>query len=120
MFQGGRVARRWDLFRKGLAAETPNPIFFEVDQKCRLLFSVNAIDTSDGGPGGAIRAFALGERSDEQREFRSVLRQFCEDKIAPGAARRDQTGEYEADPDPRPMPELPFRLAHEHRSGEGS
>ncbi len=32
--------------------------------------------------------------SDEQREFRSVLRQFCEDKIAPRAAEIDRTAEY--------------------------
>jgi alkylation response protein AidB-like acyl-CoA dehydrogenase len=33
----------------------------------------------------------------EQHEFRAVLRQFCEEKIAPGAARRDATGEYDWD-----------------------
>jgi alkylation response protein AidB-like acyl-CoA dehydrogenase len=33
----------------------------------------------------------------EQREFRSVLRQFCEDKIAPGAARRDEEAAYDWD-----------------------
>ncbi len=32
--------------------------------------------------------------SDEQREFRSVLRQFCEDKITPLAAEADRTAEY--------------------------
>jgi alkylation response protein AidB-like acyl-CoA dehydrogenase len=32
--------------------------------------------------------------SDEQREFRAVLRQFCEDKIAPRAAEVDRTAEY--------------------------
>jgi len=32
--------------------------------------------------------------SDEQREFRGVLRQFCEDKIAPRAAEVDRTAEY--------------------------
>jgi alkylation response protein AidB-like acyl-CoA dehydrogenase len=31
----------------------------------------------------------------EQHEFRAVLRQFCDDKIAPGAARRDELGEYD-------------------------
>jgi alkylation response protein AidB-like acyl-CoA dehydrogenase len=33
----------------------------------------------------------------EQREFRAVLRQFSEEKIAPGAARRDATAEYDWD-----------------------
>ena len=32
--------------------------------------------------------------SDEQREFRAVMRQFCDDKIAPRAAEVDRTGEY--------------------------
>jgi alkylation response protein AidB-like acyl-CoA dehydrogenase len=32
--------------------------------------------------------------TDEQREFRSVLRQFCDDKIAPLAGEIDRTGEY--------------------------
>src|SRR5438874_5474139 len=32
--------------------------------------------------------------SDEQREFRAVMRQFAEDKIAPRAAEVDRTAEY--------------------------
>jgi len=32
--------------------------------------------------------------TDEQREFRAVLRQFCDDKIAPRAAEVDRTAEY--------------------------
>ena len=32
--------------------------------------------------------------SDTQREFRTHLRQFCEDKIAPRAAEVDRTAEY--------------------------
>ncbi|MGH2686148.1 MAG: acyl-CoA dehydrogenase family protein, partial [Actinomycetota bacterium] len=32
--------------------------------------------------------------TDEQREFRAVMRQFCDDKIAPRAADVDRTGEY--------------------------
>jgi alkylation response protein AidB-like acyl-CoA dehydrogenase len=32
--------------------------------------------------------------TDEQREFRAVMRQFCEDKIAPRAAEVDRTAEY--------------------------
>jgi alkylation response protein AidB-like acyl-CoA dehydrogenase len=35
--------------------------------------------------------------SDEQHEFRRVLRQFCEDKIAPLAAESDQRAEYSWD-----------------------
>lgn len=32
--------------------------------------------------------------TEEQREFRRVVRQFCEDKIAPNAAEVDRTAEY--------------------------
>ena len=32
--------------------------------------------------------------SEEQRDFRAVMRQFCDDKIAPRAAEVDRTGEY--------------------------
>jgi len=32
--------------------------------------------------------------TDEQREFRAVVRQFCDDKIAPNAAEIDRTAEY--------------------------
>ena len=32
--------------------------------------------------------------TDEQREFRAVLRQFCDDKIAPLAGEIDRSGEY--------------------------
>ena len=32
--------------------------------------------------------------TDEQRDFRAVLRQFCEDKIAPRAAEVDETAEF--------------------------
>ena len=32
--------------------------------------------------------------SDEQRDFRAALRQFCDDKIVPRAAEVDRTGEY--------------------------
>ncbi|MBV8959744.1 MAG: acyl-CoA dehydrogenase family protein, partial [Actinobacteria bacterium] len=32
--------------------------------------------------------------TDEQREFRAVLRQFCDDKIAPRAAEVDREAKY--------------------------
>ncbi|HEX9260509.1 MAG TPA: acyl-CoA dehydrogenase family protein [Acidimicrobiales bacterium] len=35
--------------------------------------------------------------TDEQHEFRAVLRQFCDDKIAPRAAHTDAAGEYDWD-----------------------
>ncbi len=35
--------------------------------------------------------------TDEQRQFRGVLRQFCEDKIAPRAAETDHLARYDWD-----------------------
>ena len=35
--------------------------------------------------------------TDEQRQFREVLRQFCEDKIAPRAAETDHLARYDWD-----------------------
>ena len=35
--------------------------------------------------------------TDEQREFRAVMRQFCDERIAPHAAEIDRTGEYSWD-----------------------
>ena len=35
--------------------------------------------------------------SEEQREFRAVVRRFADDKIAPRAAATDQTAEYDWD-----------------------
>src|SRR5437867_1464656 len=43
----------------GLAAETPNPSFLEIDLKRRLLFSVNEINEFEGKPAGAISAFSI-------------------------------------------------------------
>ena len=35
--------------------------------------------------------------TDEQRELRAALRQFCDDKIAPRAAEVDRSAEYSWD-----------------------
>ena len=60
----GIYAYRFDvttgkLTSLGLAAETPNPTFFETDAARRRLFSVNEIDQFEGKPGGAVSAFAI-------------------------------------------------------------
>src|SRR5262249_20753094 len=44
----------------GLAAETPNPTFFELDLKRRLLFAVNEIDQFEGKPTGVVSAVSIG------------------------------------------------------------
>lgn len=58
---GTDVFQNVTLVPLGLAAETPNPTFFETDPKRRLLFSVNDVEQFEGKPGGAISAFAIGD-----------------------------------------------------------
>jgi 6-phosphogluconolactonase len=43
----------------GLAAETPNTSFLEIDAKRRLVFAVNETDQFDGQPTGAVSAFSV-------------------------------------------------------------
>lgn len=43
----------------GLAAESANPSFLEVDAKRRLVFAVNEVDTFEGKPAGAVSSFAI-------------------------------------------------------------
>jgi 6-phosphogluconolactonase len=58
---GTEVFQNVTLVPLGLAAETPNPTFFETDPTRRLLFAVNEIDQFEGKPGGAVSAFAIDE-----------------------------------------------------------
>jgi 6-phosphogluconolactonase len=43
----------------GLAAESPNPSFLEIDRARGLLFAVNEVDEFDGKSGGAVSAFSI-------------------------------------------------------------
>jgi 6-phosphogluconolactonase len=56
---GDEVFQNVTLVPLGLAAETPNPTFFELDLKRRLLFAVNEIDQFEGKPAGAVSAFSI-------------------------------------------------------------
>lgn len=56
---GTEVSQNVTLVPLGLAAETPNPTFFELDLKRRLLFAVNEIEQFEGKPGGAVSAFSI-------------------------------------------------------------
>jgi 6-phosphogluconolactonase len=47
----------------GLAAETQNPSFLHVDEKRRLIFAVNEIDSFEGKPPGAVSAFKVDNDS---------------------------------------------------------
>ena len=56
---GTEVFQNVTLVPLGLAAETPNPTFFELDLKRRLLFAVNEIDQFEGKATGAVSAFSI-------------------------------------------------------------
>ena len=58
---GTEVFQNVTLVPLGLAAETANPTFFEIDVPRRLLFAVNEIDQFEGKPGGAVSAFAIDD-----------------------------------------------------------
>ena len=58
---GTEVFQNVTLVPLGLAAETANPTFFEIDATRRLLFAVNEVDQFEGKPGGAVSAFAIDD-----------------------------------------------------------
>jgi 6-phosphogluconolactonase len=57
--QNDEVSQNILLVPLGLAAESNNPAFLEVDLKRRLIFAINEIDTFEGKPTGAVSAFAI-------------------------------------------------------------
>jgi len=57
--QNSEVSQNILLVPLGLAVETTNPSFIELDLKRRLLFCVNEVDMFDGKPGGAVSAFSI-------------------------------------------------------------
>ena len=58
---GTEVFQNVTLVPLGLAAETTNPTYFEIDAKRRLLFAVNETDRFEGRPGGAVSSFAIDD-----------------------------------------------------------
>jgi len=57
------VSQNITLAPLGLAAETPNPTFFDLDVKRRLLFAVNETEEFEGKPSGAVSAFSIDAAS---------------------------------------------------------
>lgn len=53
------VSQNITLVPLGLAVETPNPSFLELDFKRRLLFAVNELNEFEGKPGGGVSAFTI-------------------------------------------------------------
>ena len=57
------VSQNITLVPLGLAVETPNPSFIDLDVRRRLLFAVNEIDEFDDRPTGAVSAFSIDRTS---------------------------------------------------------
>jgi 6-phosphogluconolactonase len=57
--ENAEVSQNVLLVPLGVAAETPNPSFLEVDLKRRLLFAVNETDKYEGKRSGSVSAFAM-------------------------------------------------------------
>ena len=53
------ASRNINLIPLGVAAETPNPSFFDIDVARRRLFAVNELQQVDGRPGGTVTAFSI-------------------------------------------------------------
>ena len=53
------VAQNPTLEPLGLAAETPNPAFLEIDPKRRVVFAANDLHEFQGKPSGAVSAFSV-------------------------------------------------------------
>jgi 6-phosphogluconolactonase len=56
---GDEVTHNLTLVPLGLAAETSNPSFLEIDTKRRLLFAVNETGEFQGKPTGGVSAFSI-------------------------------------------------------------
>jgi 6-phosphogluconolactonase len=56
---GLEVSQNITLVPMGLAAESANPSFLELDLKRRLVFAVNEVDSFQGKPTGAVSAFSV-------------------------------------------------------------
>jgi 6-phosphogluconolactonase len=55
------VSQNITLVPLGLAAESENPSFLELDLKRRLLFAVNEVDNFEGKATGSVSAFSIGD-----------------------------------------------------------
>jgi 6-phosphogluconolactonase len=61
------VSQNITLVPLGLAAESTNPSFLELDLKRRFMFAVNEVDQFEGRPTGAVSAFSIDEATGKLR-----------------------------------------------------
>ena len=57
--ENAEVSQNILLVPMGLAVESVNPSFLEVDHARRLVFAVNEVDSHEGKPTGAVSSFAI-------------------------------------------------------------
>src|SRR5687768_2348879 len=60
--EGDVVRQNVTLVPLGLAVETQNPSFFELDLKRKLLFTINEVDQFEGKPTGSVSAFSIDSK----------------------------------------------------------
>jgi 6-phosphogluconolactonase len=79
-----------ELKTLGLAAESAQPSFFDVDASGRFLYAVNEVENFAGQPTGAVSAFAVDSASGKL----SLLNQVSSRDGGPAHITLDQTGKY--------------------------
>jgi 6-phosphogluconolactonase len=78
------------LVPMGLAAETPSPTFLALDEKRRLLFAANEVDTYQGRAVGAVSSFSIDAKSGKLTQLSQ------QSSMGPGPCQLvlDKSGKY--------------------------
>ena len=87
---GMEVSQNITLVPLGLAVETPNPSFLELDRRRRLLFAVNEVETYQGKPTGAVSAFSIDPATGKLK----LINQVDSRGTAPCHLALDKTGKH--------------------------
>jgi 6-phosphogluconolactonase len=78
------------LVPMGLAAETPSPTFLALDEKRRLVFAANEVDTYQGKAAGAVSSFSVDAKTGKLTQLSQ------QSSMGPGPCQLvlDKTGKY--------------------------
>jgi 6-phosphogluconolactonase len=87
---GLEVSQNITLVPIGLAAETPNPTFLQVDEKRRVIFAVNEISDFEGKQAGAISAFEVNPDNGKLK----LINQKSSKGAGPCQLTLDKTGKF--------------------------
>lgn len=88
--QNREVAQNIFLVPLGIAAETQSPSFIIADEKRRLIFAANEVDTFQGKPTGAVSAFAIDANTGKLR----LINQVASGGPGPCHISLDRTGRH--------------------------